>query len=366
MRLVFPHVQRMRSLQVNQVPLKIRRLIFDKLDGARLPSLETLEVDRGFASNERLTSADRTFKPFKNGDAIDLKTVLLKRTPYDYTIRRFKNLKHLAIVSSNIFGNSSHDNAKTVQNILSLLPHLQTLRIHMEYSPNPRPTDIRPSSHPPPLTHSSPEELSLDATYDDIDTVVCALVLPSLHRLSCQAGGVLPIGIYCLPTLAQARPSYPLPNLRILRIVGPRRAPNLQTQNDTFWRNIEPLEQALAGLPKLRSLCLEYVDLKDGKYLACLARTCPRLERLTILRCRGLTFWELRAVVQSRRDPKGLGSDSLEYVGVEDDPLSIQMLQEKAKQDGLGEDAEFNIEISKARRYRIVVFERSRHCVGGV
>ncbi|KAG8963741.1 hypothetical protein FRC05_004534, partial [Tulasnella sp. 425] len=364
MRLVFPHVQRMRSLQVHQVPLKIRRLIFDRLDGTQLPSLETLDVKRGWGFDEGPSSREGKFKPFKNGDAINLKSVFLQRIPHDYVTHRFKHLKSLSIADRNIFGSSNHDNAKTVQNILSLLPHLQYLRVNREYSQNSYLAGRRPIGHPPPLTHSSLEELSLNATQDDVNAVVCALVLPSLRRLSHHGEGDLAIDICCLPILAQPQPLYPLPNLTMLKITGPHWSQSIQIPNDPYWRNMECLARALTGVPKLRSLGLEYVDLKDSKHLACLARTCPRLERLTILRCRGLALRELRAVMQNRRDPKGLHSDSLEYVHVENDKSTIQMNYEEAKRDGLGEDAEFNIEPSEARHNRIVVFERSNSARG--
>ncbi|KAG8897415.1 hypothetical protein FRC00_004299, partial [Tulasnella sp. 408] len=81
MRLVFPHVQRLRSLHVSDVPFKIRQLIFDRLNNAQMPLLETLNIERGWHIDEKPSLADRKFKPFIHGDAANLKHAILKNVP---------------------------------------------------------------------------------------------------------------------------------------------------------------------------------------------------------------------------------------------------------------------------------------------
>ncbi|KAG8910242.1 hypothetical protein FRC01_006447, partial [Tulasnella sp. 417] len=137
MGLVFPHIQRLRSLHVSDVPYKTRVVIFDRLNGVPLPLLETLRVKRGWTTDEKPGLTDRGFKPFRHGDATNLKHVALGRIPYDYIVNRFKHLKSLDIISRTIFGDSSQNNAKTVQDILSLLPDLRILRIDSEHSSGP-------------------------------------------------------------------------------------------------------------------------------------------------------------------------------------------------------------------------------------
>ncbi|KAG9006422.1 hypothetical protein FRB90_009932, partial [Tulasnella sp. 427] len=43
MRLVVPHAHRMRSLRLERVPFKIRKLVFDRLDQIGCPALERLQ-----------------------------------------------------------------------------------------------------------------------------------------------------------------------------------------------------------------------------------------------------------------------------------------------------------------------------------
>ncbi|KAG8924668.1 hypothetical protein FRC01_011202, partial [Tulasnella sp. 417] len=354
MRLIFPHVQRLRSLQVRDVPFKIRQLIFDRLNNAHLPSLETLDVKWGWAFDERPSPTDRKFKPFCYGDAANLKHVALERIQYDYVIRKFKKLETLDIINWNILGKSSRDNAKTIQDILSLLPDLRALRVDREYFPDSR--SIQPVPTLPPFTHSSLEQLYINASQGDIDTIVCALVLPSLRRFGRSPGTELPIGISCLPTMAQVRTSHPFPNLVSLRLCGPPTSGEPYSEVDS--RNMVFFERALAGIPKLESLALDQVNLEDNKHLAALARTCPRLQRLVFIYCPGLVLKELRDVTQNRRDPKGLGSNSLKYVHVDAPPQSLRGLHKEAIEHGLGGDPDFNITTSKNNPRRIVVIDR--------
>ncbi|KIO25207.1 hypothetical protein M407DRAFT_25431 [Tulasnella calospora MUT 4182] len=129
LRLIFPHVQRLRSLQVSKVPSKIITIIFDRLDNFHLMSLETLHVEWAWSIDRIMIN--RKFKPFRHGDAANLKHVSLGWASYDYVIHRFRNLETLDIIHRS--GNSSRDMAKAVHDILSLLPDLRILRIHIEY-----------------------------------------------------------------------------------------------------------------------------------------------------------------------------------------------------------------------------------------
>ncbi|KAG9045617.1 hypothetical protein FS837_006003 [Tulasnella sp. UAMH 9824] len=99
MRLIFPHVHRLRSLQVRDVPFKIRQLIFDRLNDVHLPSLETLDVKWGWAFDEPRHPTERKFKPFCYGDAPNLRHVALERIQSDYVIHRFKKLRTLDIIN---------------------------------------------------------------------------------------------------------------------------------------------------------------------------------------------------------------------------------------------------------------------------
>ncbi|KAG9045619.1 hypothetical protein FS837_006005 [Tulasnella sp. UAMH 9824] len=352
MRLIFPHAHRLRSLQVSNVPFKIRQVIFDRLNNTQMPLLETLNIERGWHVDEKPSLADRKFKPFIHGNAANLKHVILKNVPYDYVIHRFKNLQTLSIVNRKIFAGSRSDNVKAVQDILSLLPHLHTLRIDQE-----RVAELG-SGIPqlPPLTHNTLEYIYLNASQGDSNAIFCNLVLPSLRQIRRQSELDFPIGICCLPRMAQAPPGHSYPSLISLTLNG--RDGFGKPHPEFKGRNMEFLERALARVPWLESLTLTHVDLEDNKHLICLARTYPRLKRLALIFCSRFELRELRATVRSRRGPKGMGSDSLEYVHIVDDAPRIQRLHEEAEEQGLGEDPDFNIAISKTNRAQIVVVDR--------
>ncbi|KIO20829.1 hypothetical protein M407DRAFT_29541 [Tulasnella calospora MUT 4182] len=348
MRLVFPHIQRLRSLQVSDVPFKIRQVIFNRLNNVHLPSLETLHVKRGWSDDEKPALTDRKFNPFRHGDAANMKHVILEEIPYGHVIHRFKNLRTLSITNVKIFKDSSRNNAKTVQDILLLIPDLRLLHIHTERSFG----HIPENPTLPPTTHFSLEELSFTATESDITAIVCALVLPSLRRICHSSGRDVGIDPCCLPIMARARLGHPHPNLLSLRLCG-RQARNSSAEDSL---NMEFLGRALAGLLRLESLELESVDLDHSRHLTCLSRTGPMLKKLAFTCCSGLVLKELQAVIQSRRDPKGMGSNSLEYVHVVDTLVTLQQLHKEAEEQGLGRDAGFNITISDGQYpHRIVV-----------
>ncbi|KAG8921651.1 hypothetical protein FRC00_008398, partial [Tulasnella sp. 408] len=255
MRLVFPHIQRLRSLHVSYVPFKIRQVIFNRLNNVHLPSLETLDVERGWTSVERPSLTDRKFKPFRQGDAANMKHVVLRMIPYDYVTHRFKNLETLSIINCNIFRDSRRDNAKTVQNILSLLPNLRSLHINTQQPWGPCPEN--PSL--PPTTHSALEELSLNAPESDGTAIACALVLPSLRRIWSISRKAIRIDPCCLPIMAQAPQGHPYPNLLDLRLCGRQLWGRVHSTVDSL--NMQFFEKALAGLQRLESLILESVDL---------------------------------------------------------------------------------------------------------
>lgn len=354
MRLISPHVQRLRFLQVSKVPFKIRQVIFDRLNNIHLPSLETLHVKRGWSTDEKPSISDRRFKPFCHGDAAKLRHADLEWVPYNYVIYRFKNLESLSIF--NVASNSSRENAKTVQEILSQLPNLRILRLRLEGEHHSERQSVIPVL--PPLTHCALEEMYLNVSQDDVDTIICNLTLLSLRHFRQQhgLGRDLVISTHCLPTIAQARPRHSYPNLVSLQLNG---EPAYTNPEPAIARHyMEFLEQALAGLQQLESLVLLYADLEDSKHLICLTRTCPRLKTLSISSRYRVVLKELRTVIRKRRDPEDMGSNSLESVIVTDDKWTIQRLHKEAKEHGLGGDPDFNIGVSTIVGYRIVVVGR--------
>ncbi|KAG8933137.1 hypothetical protein FRC01_010793 [Tulasnella sp. 417] len=346
MRLIIPHTQRMRSIWVERVPSKIRRLIFDRLDKVNCMSLVTLRVEKELYMFSTLDQAPWRFRPFAKGGAPQLKEVTLQRIPNDYFIHQFKDLHLLDIADRTLFSTSARHNAEIVQKILSVLSKLHTLRINREVittgDATPEPTDMRLfQSTLPPITHHSLRELSLLATQRDANAIVSSLILPSLRHLRRDADYGLAIGARCLAMLAQPVLQHPFPNLLNLRLAGGHNPDN--PVDPIHYSHMEFLERALASLPRLESLNLEQLDFENNKYIACLARSCPRLKELVFFCCSGFTLVELRSVLRRRGEASDL------------DPLRIQRLVEQAKeQEGEG-SVEFYTEISKGVAGRIVL-----------
>ncbi|KAG9045620.1 hypothetical protein FS837_006006 [Tulasnella sp. UAMH 9824] len=357
MRLIVPHVQRMRSIRVDQVPPKIRRLIFDRLNEVGCASLVTIDIEKEwylFATHHQ-----GKFRPFAKGGAPRLKEVVLRRIPYDYFIHRFGDLHLLDITDRYLFGTSARDNAETVQRILLALPKLQTLRINREFLPmdggSSALSDMRLfQSSLPPITHHLLRELSLYVTQHDTNFIISSIILPSLRHLRRDIDSGLPVGACCLPILAQPASNHPFPNLLNLRLAGGH---NPDTQVDSAHSShMAFLEAALAGLPCLEFLNLEQVDFDNNKHIACLTRSCPRLKELVLFCCSGFTLMELRSVVRRREEAPTL--NSLRYVSVEDPwPYRIQRLVEQAREQDGEAGTEFSRGISKTRHGCIVLVD---------
>ncbi|KIO26676.1 hypothetical protein M407DRAFT_199696 [Tulasnella calospora MUT 4182] len=109
------------------------------------------------------------------------------------------------------------------------------------------------------------------------------------------------LGICCLPVLETIRP---FPNLISLRLGGGSTRFAFMAGNPSDPQNLNNLHRlqgALEGLPMLRSLTLDCVDLENGGQLNCLSKTCPELECLSLVRCTGYTLVELRLIVERRK-----------------------------------------------------------------
>lgn len=282
-----------------------------------------------------------------------MKHAVLERIPYDHVIHRFKKLETLSI--TNMFTKSHRQNAKTVQDILSLLPELRIFHIRIEAGDYSVVCHETPTL--PPTTHSALEKLSIAAVDSDITAIVCALVLPSLRRFYHISGEDVRIDPCCLPIMVQAPQGHPYPNLLGLRLCGRQIWDNVYSRVDL--RNMEFFERAMAGLKWLEFLTLESVDLDHNRHLTCLSRTCPMLKTLNFICCSGFALKELREVLQSRRDPQGMGSDCLQHVEVNDRLPTLQRLHKEAKEQSLGGDRDFNITISEKetfpRTHRILI-----------
>lgn len=306
MRLIMPNIASLRTLEVEKVPQKVLRVIFDRLTCVSAPQLRKLvvRVERNTAWYGEGKPSKWKFKPFVQGEAPKLQELNLFGINPTYTICRFKDLRFVRLRWNGVFGglnSSPYDHAKAVQDILTALPVLEYLLVN-----DGRYHDLWPHldefqqlpAHPPPIAHQSLIHASIGASPSNVSAIMASLVLPKLRYAIDRQQNELPIGVSCLGVIAQSDPG-PFSQLVSLRLGGGYGAasPIVHPENST---NMGYLERALAGLKRLKSLTLDQVNFEDDQYLPCLERTCPKLQWLRLVLCQRYTMKTVRSIVEAR------------------------------------------------------------------
>ncbi|KAG8912705.1 hypothetical protein FRC01_004943 [Tulasnella sp. 417] len=316
LRLTEPHLARWRSIRTYKLPNKVLRVIFNRIsrDGlGRLEKLETVKVVQeldhlwvpGPANGEQWK-----FEPFsESGEAPPaLRNLTLEGTSPLYFSGRFKLFQIWWII--NQFHRDPSRELRNLHDFLSALPCLQALHVYdrrfSEPLISPRNTQsLLVSSSLPPLTHHSLTEISLFASQATSNTVLSSLILPNLVYPLDRRREEPPIGVCCLPHLAQNHPFSQIASLRLggdtCALFNEDRSMNLS--------NLEHLEGALVGLPNIKILTFDHVDFEvpGGResHLRCLGRVCPLLRRLVFILCEGYTLGDLLSIIEKRKNSKG-------------------------------------------------------------
>ncbi|KAG9046070.1 hypothetical protein FS837_005146 [Tulasnella sp. UAMH 9824] len=324
MRLIIPYSDRWRTLRIFQVPDKVIRVVFDRLLNTPVPMLIKLEVSANYALRlkHRPAQTKWRFRPFWFGVVPSLQSMILERISYDHIDTRFASLRLLDILDPGMWVEGAVVIALKVHRILSLLPHLQSLRLR-SYRSYPRYTDHDNTQSlgsyiTSPLSHGSLVELSLGGPPRLRNVVISSLALPEVRYFVDRTRFYgdeweIGLGICCLQVMETTRP---FPNLISLRLAADNTRYN-EKSNPTDPRNssnMRHLQGALVGLKMLRSLTLDGMDLEGQGHLKCLSEGCPELRWLSLVCCIGYTLSELQSIIKLRKTLRA--NDSLVRLAV--------------------------------------------------
>ncbi|KAG8961044.1 hypothetical protein FRC00_013362 [Tulasnella sp. 408] len=317
MRLTVPHIRQWRSLTVHGLPDKILRLIFDRMsqDGAeKLERLETIKVVKDNHDRWFLYSAGRVkwkFKGFPKGETPpSLRHIALEGDSSQFFAARLKKLQVLEVLNRFIY--TSDSEVYTIHDFLSSFPDLRILRVDDgRYLHLPIEIDCtqRITTSPVPLlTHQPLTELSVQGPQVTRNTIISSLILPNLRYLLDRRKREPVVGVCCLPHFAL---NQPFPKLISLRLGGSHSSrpplPSKWNPPNANTENMAHLEGALAGLPELKALTFDHVDLEGGSgkqtRLSCVGREC-------------YTLRDLVSIAGRRKRTEGL--DSLALINVQD------------------------------------------------
>ncbi|KAG8948977.1 hypothetical protein FRC04_009178 [Tulasnella sp. 424] len=303
MGMIIPHVARWRSLQMVEVPHKIRRVLLDQLRGKSALLLERLEIVQGRKYdrpyNCRIKSTSRHWDARQIFDGIPNLRHLEWTNPKAESrlLPPFRNLLTLKI------GRGTLDMVPDqfiplVLRILSVSPALQELSLH--HGPD---RDFWASQGDvdhlvqPPTAHQSLRRLHIVSTTGVRSAILRSLILPNLRSLG-QPGNYedIDVNILCCSALAQ---SILLPKLHSISIAG--NTDHIYHFNQGFYPHMPSLPVAIMNLPSLVVLIFKSVDFGgDNKWLPDLGNCCPRLKSLQLLDCSGYTVKAIRAIVEVR------------------------------------------------------------------
>ncbi|KAG8989469.1 hypothetical protein FRB90_002221 [Tulasnella sp. 427] len=319
MRMLMPHVSHLRTLAIDCVPMKIIRLIFDRLDSTDMPLLQVLRVSRQRSGNERLAEDGEIklkFKPFRHGQAPRLSEVFLHGLPHQHVLSRFGESVKTFRDDPYSDGRGPLQYAKYVQNAITQAPNLTRFGIsvgsgrfvwedgHSEWA------DRQVLAGPPLVctSHQALDEISISGDQQTRDIIMCSLNLPKLRFILGSNRGEATLGLACLQSIALG----PFPSLISLRLGGSRDYVIESSPRDlNNCLNLKNLRDALTGLPQLRALTFDRVDFEDGGYLDRsfkLSACCPRLQWLTLFHCAGWSMQELRDLVTIRKSLENMDS----------------------------------------------------------
>ncbi|KAG8926620.1 hypothetical protein FRC01_008625 [Tulasnella sp. 417] len=188
-RLIIPNIATLRTLVVKRVPHKILRIIFDRLANMSAPQLQKLTVksSRRTSWSSEGTPSKWKFKPFIQGEAPSLRELNLDGINPSYTINRFKNLQHVRLKWSGVFGGlnaTAHDHVRSVQELLTILPNLKYIlmsdTIYHEDWDDSDDLHLLSTPLPPPLTHTNLTHIAIGASAPHANAIIASLVLPEL------------------------------------------------------------------------------------------------------------------------------------------------------------------------------------------
>ncbi|KAG9043098.1 hypothetical protein FS837_010038 [Tulasnella sp. UAMH 9824] len=300
MRMVLPHSGRWRTLHLNDVPYKVRRILLDQIRAKPAPHLEDIKISQSplYDRPSRLKlensspnwRAENVFVGFPSLHSVEwtISTSNLSALP------SFKNLKNITLGEDTLNDIPPRPFIQLIHRILSDSPSLETLRICNNTITGWGDLEVA-NLQLPTLTHHSLQALFIKSTPAVRSAAIRSLILPKLRTLSSIYWADL-VDVSCCNIIAQDNS---LPELRVITICG---------DIDIGWLAPPPslhahmsfLGPAIQNLVNLRVLTLRAINFDGGRWLPNLGKCCPDLRWLIFIFCTGYTIPPIRLMVETR------------------------------------------------------------------
>ncbi|KAG8982640.1 hypothetical protein FRB90_006662 [Tulasnella sp. 427] len=283
MRLIMPHVGRWRSLQVDPVPVKILRFIFDRWGSAGAPMLEVLKVfGKGvWSTGAELRSSKWRMKLSIKTQAPCLRELDIRALPLSDLAEGFNTrLQVLRLTHPNLRIAGADANVNLVHLILKNHRKLRALSISSDIyiyaSAFKTRIPVTPEQPLSRVSHSALTEITVHLPSAYQTRILESLDLPNLWYILTPERLEEPQPLVLLPIISRHRP---FPNLVSLHL-----QPNNIIDDGGGYRRdplnkkyLDDLEGGLQGLLNLRALTFTQVDLDGGWPLLCLGGLALRL-----------------------------------------------------------------------------------------
>ncbi|KAG9049790.1 hypothetical protein FS837_009090 [Tulasnella sp. UAMH 9824] len=317
MELIGPHMERWRSLQIDQVSFDNICMCLDHLKDCSLPQLElfrVVESSKGILPYCPTESLGQLVL-----DAPQLKEVELVGVEADFDSPLFHNLHALLLEHEGFTWISTAQAKNLIHRLLRQSPRLERLSIR-----NPRvfPLSLR-RYYPPPVNEelfSHPSLLNLRLDFlNPVNVIIHSIRLPSLRSFRYGWMDRITLRSPHFPFLIR---NSPFPSLERIRLSGDRE----DRQHDHH------LADALATLPSLVQLELEYFDTPQvSDVLLALGHSCPQLQALIIAGCTGVDLNQARSLIDMRLGAHGITElQTLRIFGGIGEPSTTELEATKA------------------------------------
>ncbi|KAG8875324.1 hypothetical protein FRB98_007959 [Tulasnella sp. 332] len=311
MQVLEPHAGRWRSLRLSNIPNDTFIILGNLLTNMAVPNLETLVVTH---RTWRPRNTKWTFRPFQTTGAPQLRRLTLRSTPIEWDSPLFHNLHRLTLGVLGVPWADQVFVASKVYNLLSQSPDLEELIVSsvggfMGSPPRRKlqPTDDAWSIPPaldgvPSIARPKLTKLFVDSS-EVIDTLLQSVQMPALKAL--------PVKYRMTPSMAPIIcNNNRLPCLIELTIDTGRdtKAEAAEASRLAFRaEHISMLQELLSTLNSLEELRFENFHFGEGdKWMRCLTGSCPKLKRLTLISCEGLTEQGIYEVVNRRKNAENM------------------------------------------------------------
>ncbi|KAG8923393.1 hypothetical protein FRC01_012809 [Tulasnella sp. 417] len=307
MRMILPHLERLRKLHLQNAPYKVRRILLDQIRAKRAPRLEEVKVSQSAPyerpSRLRLKNSSPNWRPesvfigFPNLNSIEW----THSTGDINALPTFKNLINLTLGDGTLEDIPPRPFIQLIHHVLLDSPSLETLKVYNypTYTWQENFETEAMNLQLPVLTHHSLQTLFIETTDRVRSAAIRSLILPKLRTFS-TAYDVDSIDLSCCDIIAQENS---LPDLRVVSISGDV---DDDAATSPFHAHLPFLRPAIQNLANLRVLTFRAINFDHGRWLPDLGNCCPNLRWLLFLFCTGYTIPSIRLLVETRVHTDGV------------------------------------------------------------